>query len=171
MAAKADARRSDLADRIADHLLKEGLAAASLRPIADAAGVSDRMLIYYFGTRDEAIEAGLQRAAERMTDLLVESMSQRRLAPDALLDRVKRVVLDDALSPYMALWLEMVARAARGAAPYTDAAAAIAAGFLDWTADQLDVADADRRRTALSVLAQVDGLVVLKAAGLPLSAD
>ncbi len=169
--AKADARRSDLADRIADHLLEAGLGAASLRQLSDAAGLSDRMLIYYFGTRDAAIEAGLQRGAERMTAILTDQASPEPLAPEALLARIKSVVLDDALAPYMALWLEVVSKAARERSPYKDAAAVIAAGFLDWTASQLDIEAAERRETALLILAQVEGLMLLKAAGLPLGAD
>ena len=167
--AKADAKRNELADRIADHLLSKGLGAASLRPLSDAAGLSDRMLIYYFETRDNAIKAGLQRAAERMTAILTERTSPRPLPPDTLLGQVKDVVLDEALAPFMALWLEAVAKAGRNQAPYVDVAAAIAAGFLKWTASQLDIDDASRRETALRVLAQVEGLALLKAAGLPLS--
>ena len=166
---KADARRSTLADQIADHLIAEGLNETGLRALSKAAGLSDRMLVYYFKTKNQAIEAGLHRAAERMTEILTRRMSPQPLPPDELLVNIKRVVLEDALSPYMALWLEVVARAARDQTPYKHTASLVAAGFLDWTSAQLDAPGEHKRDVALAILAQVEGLVLLKAAGLPLN--
>ncbi len=166
---KADRRRSDLADRLADHLLHQGLAASSLRPLAKSAGLSDRMLIYYFGSRNAAIEAGLARVAERMTAILDQQTSTAKRPPEALLAQIRSVVLDPQLQPFMALWLELVARAARRQAPYDAISAFIAAGFLDWTKAQLDSSEHERDRTALRVLAETEGLVLLQAAGLPIN--
>ena len=59
-------RREEAIERMADHLLAEGLGAATLRPLAAAAGTSDRMLLYYFNDKDELLSATLHRVAERM---------------------------------------------------------------------------------------------------------
>lgn len=163
---KADARRAELAERIADHLLSEGLSAASLRQLAQAAGLSDRMLIYYFGTRDEAIAAGLEIAAGRLAADLAAAMSPQPLRPEALIDHLAAFVLSDAQAPVMTLWLEIVAQAARREAPYAAMAPVIARSFLEWASAQLDVPPARRQVEALGVLAKLDGLVLLKAAGL-----
>ena len=104
-----------------------------------------------------------------MTTLLETSTSQNRLKPEALIAQIKAVVLDPALRPFMALWLELVARAARNEAPYAEASAVIATGFLDWTKQQLDVSPARRDEEALKVLAQIEGLVLLQAAGLKIN--
>jgi AcrR family transcriptional regulator len=166
---KVGARRADLAEKIADHLLREGLSAATLRPLATAAGLSDRMLIYYFKTRDAAIAAGLQRAAARLAERLTAASAPRALPAEALVDRLTPFILDDAQAPIMTLWLEIAARAARGEAPYTEIAPAIAAGFLDWVKQQLDAPDEAVDAQALAVLARLDGLALLKAAGLKVS--
>ncbi len=163
---KADRRRSALADLLADHLLEHGLNAASLRPLAKAAGLSDRMLIYYFESRDAAIEAGLGRVAERMTQMLNATISEQRLSPDTLRAQIHAIVLDPGLKPFMALWLELVARAARDEAPYAEISAVIAAGFLEWTRAQLDAGETEREALALQILAETEGLVLLSAAGL-----
>ena len=62
-----DERREAAIERMADHVLAEGLAAATLRPLAAAAGTSDRMLLYYFADKDELLTATLARisASER----------------------------------------------------------------------------------------------------------
>ena len=51
MTKKKPNRQALLAD-LAEHVLKNGLNNASLRPMAKAAGTSDRMLIYHFGSKD-----------------------------------------------------------------------------------------------------------------------
>jgi AcrR family transcriptional regulator len=48
----SDDRLSLLLDRLADYVLAHGLTASSLRPLARAAGTSDRMLLYYFADKD-----------------------------------------------------------------------------------------------------------------------
>ncbi len=166
---KADLRRNELADLLADHLLDQGLNAASLRPLAKAAGLSDRMLIYYFDSRDAAIEAGLSRVAERMTEMLDASVSEDRLPAAALQAQINAIVLDPSLKPFMALWLELVARAAREEEPYATISAAIAAGFLEWTRMQLDAPETECEAAALQILAETEGLVLLSAAGLKIT--
>ena len=56
---KPDTRRAAILERIADHILANGLSASSLRPLAKAAGTSDRMLLYYFADKAEIITAAL----------------------------------------------------------------------------------------------------------------
>ena len=63
-------RREAAIERMADHLLLEGMSAASLRPLAAAAGTSDRMLLYYFADKDELVAATLDRVAARLTAML-----------------------------------------------------------------------------------------------------
>jgi AcrR family transcriptional regulator len=167
---KAQARRDELAERIADHLLENGLGAATLRPIARAAGLSDRMLIYYFETRDAAVAAGLECAAGRLKDRLATAQAPHPLPAQALVDHLAPFILHTDQAPVMTLWLEIAGRAARGEAPYSAIAPSIAAGFLDWIRGQLDAPTATLEAEALSVLARLDGMALLQAAGLDLSA-
>ena len=60
-------RREQLLDKVADHLLVAGIAGSSLRPLAEAVGLSDRMLLYYFKDKEDVIAGGLARVAERLT--------------------------------------------------------------------------------------------------------
>ena len=54
---KPDSRRTEIVERLADHVLAHGLSASSLRPLAKAAGTSDRMLLYYFADKSEMMTA------------------------------------------------------------------------------------------------------------------
>ena len=82
--ASARDKRSDLIDKLADHILAEGLLNASLRPLAKAVGTSDRMLLYYFKDKDELIEAVLNRIAARITVILEQSSPPEPLPLEVL---------------------------------------------------------------------------------------
>ncbi|MFM7403345.1 MAG: TetR/AcrR family transcriptional regulator, partial [Erythrobacter sp.] len=47
--------RETLLPLLAAHVLQQGLDGASLRPLAKAAGTSDRMLIYHFGNKETLV--------------------------------------------------------------------------------------------------------------------
>ena len=49
------ARRADLLRGAVHHVLAEGLADLSLRPLAAALGTSARMLVYYFGSKEQLV--------------------------------------------------------------------------------------------------------------------
>ena len=77
-------KRSDLIEKLADHILADGLLNASLRPLAKAVGTSDRMLLYYFKDKDELIEAVLDHIAARITVILEQSRAPEPLPLESL---------------------------------------------------------------------------------------
>ncbi len=58
-------RRDELLERIADYVTANGLAGLSLRPLAEAVGSSPRVLLYYFGSKEELIGEVLALARVR----------------------------------------------------------------------------------------------------------
>jgi AcrR family transcriptional regulator len=163
-----EARREEVLERLADHLLAEGLAGASLRPLAAAAGTSDRMLLYYFADKDDLLSQALGRVAERFARLLEAGLEPGAPAlpyPD-LLAGVWTAVRGAELQRYMRLWLDLAARAAYGHEPYRGIAGRIADGFLAWAAARLAVErEEERAPLAALLLATVDGAMLLDAAG------
>ncbi|MFF3405060.1 TetR family transcriptional regulator [Streptomyces sp. NPDC002742] len=75
------ARRRDLIDRVRAYLIRNGLADLSLRPLARALGTSDRMLLYYFGTKEgmvaEALALDERRPLMRARGVLEAAESPR----------------------------------------------------------------------------------------------
>lgn len=168
-----DERRRAALERMADHLLRVGMTGASLRPLAAAAGTSDRMLLYYFADKDEVLAATLDHLAARLARLLDEEGPGSAPHPfPALLAEVWAAVRTPALRPYMHLWLELAAAAARGQEPHRSVAGRIADRFLAWTAERLEAErQADRAPQAALLLATVDGLALLDAVGRGTEAD
>jgi AcrR family transcriptional regulator len=164
---KTDEKRAAIVDRLADHVLAHGLVASSLRPLAKAAGTSDRMLLYYFSDKAEIIGATLTRIAERMTLELAAYTAPKPLPLDALVAHLSAIVLKTEFWPYMCVWLELASRAGRGDPLYGPIAAQIGQGFLGWGAIQLAAADDEARaRDTARLLVMVEGMVLVKAIGL-----
>jgi AcrR family transcriptional regulator len=163
----AAARRAELLDRLADHVLAYGLAASSLRPLAKAAQTSDRMLLYYFKDKADIIAATLECVAARIVALLEARRAPVPLPLDALRRELSAVVLSDEFWPFMRVWLEVAAFAAQGDAFYRTLGARIAHGFLQWGAAQLDSATPEAQAAdAARLLVALEGMIVLKSVGL-----
>ncbi len=164
---KAEDRRADLLDFMADHVLAHGLAASSLRPLARAAGTSDRMLLYYFPDKGALIAAVLEVVAARMVVLLDARKSPGQLPFAALKTALLDIVFADDLWPYMRLWLEMASLAALGDPVFRAVGEQLGRGFLAWGTAQLDSADgATREVEAAHLLVAIEGTLLLKSVGL-----
>ena len=151
-------------ERIAAHLLKSGLAETSLRELASAAGISDRMLLYYFDNKVDVISSALTNVAADLAQVLGQAVPEgTKLTPMALVDRMSRLISSKQVKPFMSLWLEVVAAAARGGKPYAHVAGQIATGFLDWAESRLVETTESRRATAAMILAMIDGLALIEA--------
>ncbi|WP_329528637.1 TetR/AcrR family transcriptional regulator [Streptomyces sp. NBC_01462] len=53
------AKRRDLLERVRAYMIRNGVAGLSLRPLARALGTSDRMLLYYFGSKERMVAEAL----------------------------------------------------------------------------------------------------------------
>ena len=58
-------RPAELLDEIVAYLVKNGVAELSLRPLAKAVGSSPRVLLYYFGSKEELVAKALARLREQ----------------------------------------------------------------------------------------------------------
>jgi AcrR family transcriptional regulator len=58
-------RPEELLDDIVDHLVVKGVGELSLRPLAKAVGSSPRVLLYYFGSKEDLVVKALARLRER----------------------------------------------------------------------------------------------------------
>jgi AcrR family transcriptional regulator len=156
-------RRESAIERMADHVLSAGLAAATLRPLAAAAGTSDRMLLYYFADKDELLTATLARIAGRMIAQLDRAIPAEPRRPfPVLLRQVWAALSSESLRPFMPLWLDLASGAARGLQPHRDVAGEIADGFLAWVTIRLQP---DNDREPPLFLASIEGMYLLEAIG------
>ncbi len=161
---KTKDRRTEILDRLADHILAHGLIAASLRPLAKAAGTSDRMLLYYFADKAALIRAALDTITARTVELLRICTAPEPMPYAALVAQVASVIDDAELWPYLRVFLEVASRSANGDALYRDIGERIGQGFYAWGMNQLD---SDQPEIdAARLLVMTEGMIFLKGVGL-----
>lgn len=163
----AEGPRDRWLDSMADHLLAHGLGAASLRPLARAAGTSDRMLIYYFTDKAGLVTAILERIAARLTVLMTARGANAPLPYDACLTRTMAILGDAEFDPYMRLFLQIASEAAQGNPLCAALGEQLGRAYFAWAQLQLaSDTDAAREREAARLIQRIEGMVFLRAIGL-----
>lgn len=164
MALKEDQRERSI-ELLSRHFLETGLTKTSLRQLAAAARVSDRMLLYYFKDKAEVIE----RVMAVLSDGFVTELKRlipdgQRLPPGQLVVIAAGLVQDETAKPHMRLWMETISAAARKEEPFVGIAARTATGLIAVIESRLAIDDPEKRRNVEAMLlAMVDGLAILDA--------
>lgn len=158
-----DEQRERVVERLAAHLLETGLAQTSLRQLAAAAGVSDRMLLYYFADKVEVLSAVLARVSVDAGGSLALAMPDgQTFTPAQFVLRATEVTAQPEMRRFMRLWIAVVAAAAKGEEPFVAISAQIVAGFQQWGETRLKLPPgADRAGLALAMIALIDGLALV----------
>ena len=161
-----ETQRELVVARLCEHLLQHGLALTSLRQLAAAAQVSDRMLLYYFTDKTEILSQTLKRIAEGLVAGLNAALPAEPMPAHILMNNALQLVRSPEVQPSMRLWLEIVAAAARNEEPFPIIAAGILDQFLVWLDRRLDIADQTKRREAAAlILATIDGIALFDLVG------
>jgi len=148
------------------HLLANGLSQTSVRPMAAAAGISDRMLLYYFRDKADVLRCVIGRIADGFAEGLDAALPATPMPPEALLAAASRLVRSPAMQPSMRLWLDIAAAAARQQPPFPDIAQRILDQFMTWLEARIDCPPGpQRRQQAALLLAVIDGLALFDMAG------
>jgi AcrR family transcriptional regulator len=148
-------------------VLAHGLSASSLRPLANAAGTSDRMLLYYFADKAEIMTATLGVIAVRIMAAMEARKAPEPLPFERLLPIMLDAIVDEEIWPFMRVWLEIASLAANGDTFYRAVGEQLGRGFLSWGAAQIDApTETQRQSQAARMLLMAEGMVVLKSIGL-----
>ena len=164
--------REDILNRMGTHVLENGLNTASLRPLAQAANTSDRILIYHFGSKDALISELLQSLAGRMAaQLEIALPAEPSMSLNACATEIVALLRSPALKPYMGVWLHIVTSATQGSATHRAIGGAIVEGFFDCLQARLPLGTKDPETTARAMLVVIDGTLGLDAVGQTDAAD
>ncbi|MDA0267156.1 MAG: TetR/AcrR family transcriptional regulator [Cyanobacteria bacterium] len=165
---KTEDKKQQITQQVIAHLLNQGLSDNGIRALAQAAGTSDRMLIYYFGTKDALINESLQFISAGMAEQLDALLGSHRRTAAQLLAEVTTATSSAMFLPMVQLWFEIVGLAARGQEPYATNAVIIANNWIDWIEAKLEQPEPDQ---AAELFAQVEGRLLLRVIGYPVNSD
>jgi AcrR family transcriptional regulator len=158
--------RETLLPRLAAHVLEHGLGGASLRPLAKAAGTSDRMLIYHFGNKETLITDLLGYIASLYSAALDAALGSERAATrQECLARILAEGSKPEMQAFLVLWWDIVAGAARGVTGYHEAAQAMMTRQLVWLEGQMPADDPDPAGGARYLMTMIEGALMLSAVG------
>ena len=163
---KVQLSRETLLPALAAHVLEHGLGGASLRPLARAAGTSDRMLIYHFGNKETLITELLGYIAAIYSTALDAALgSERPTTRQECLARILDQGGNPAMQAFLVLWWEIVAGAARGIPGYREAAEQMMTKQLAWLEQQMPADDPDPRGGARYLMTVIEGTLMLGTVG------
>jgi AcrR family transcriptional regulator len=149
-----DDRRQELLRAVVDTVAAAGIGSRSLRDIAEAAGTSHRMLLHYFGSRDELLTAVVEEVERRQLDSL-------SALPDDPIEAARAMwagLRAPGLRSSERLFFECYARAAQGEKPFERMIPGAVDGWLE-EVDKVADFSVDRAMVRLG-LAVVRGLLL-----------
>lgn len=151
---------------LANHIAQHGLSGASLRPLAQAAGTSDRMLLYHFGSKDRLMADLLAYLSAQFITLLDASAGGQRAASrhDCFVT-LAGFMRQPMMRPMLRVWGEILVGAEGGNEAYRTAAHAIIGRLEAWIREHLPIDELAPEAAAAQILALVEGVGVLDMSG------
>jgi AcrR family transcriptional regulator len=158
---KRDAKRAEIVGKLAAHFIEVGLGDTGVRRLAEVAGTSDRMLLYYFENKEEILAAVLGELGGGFTEVLDAVFGTEPLRPADAVSKIWAMVRDEATAGQLRLWLDLSSRASRGDPFFGAIVEQMAEGWIVWLSGMLDVPAAEKRSLAELIMSAIDGHMVL----------
>jgi AcrR family transcriptional regulator len=159
---KVTIKKAQIIQQITHYFINYGLADIGLRKLAAIADTSDRMLIYYFDTKEALIGEVLHSIAAGFVGQLDLLLGQHKRSGGVLLNELLALSSTPPFSAVIQLWFEVVGLAARGQEPFAASATAIANNWLGWIESRL--ADPQPNQ-AIALLVELEGRLLLNLLG------
>jgi AcrR family transcriptional regulator len=131
------ARPAQLLDAIVDYLVNHGVAELSLRPLAKAVGSSPRVLLYYFGSKEELVVKALARLRERQRSTFSRMREAKYDQPSDACRAMWRQMSAPQSELLFKFFFETYALALRNPKPYADFLKSAVEDWLEYVAAPL----------------------------------
>lgn len=163
--------RDDVLEGALATAFEHGLSRLSFGRVAETLGISDRIVVYYFPTKDDLVGAVLLSMGLQLQETLAAAFTER--APDhvELLRAAWPVLARPESDPTFALFFEANGLAAAGREPYRSLVPQLVEAWIAWLAPHLEGTPAQRRTEAETAIAVIDGLLLLRLLGGAAAAD
>ncbi len=151
--------------------LDDGLSQLTFGRLARKLGISDRVIVYYFPTKDDLIGEVIMAMAVRLQESLAAAFSRPATDHRALAAAAWPALATPDADRIFALFFEANGLAAVGRAPYASLVPALVGAWIDWAQDFVEGSDEYRRDQAEAAIVLVDGLLLLRLLAGPAAAD
>lgn len=144
---------------------EDGLSQVTYGRVAKRLGISDRIVVYYFPTKDDLVGDVLLALGLQLQQALEPAFTQRQPDHLALARTAWPLLADDSVDPIFALFFEANGLAAAGREPYRTIVPRLVEAWMAWAAELIDGRPQQRRTEAAAAIALLDGLLLLRQLG------
>ncbi len=143
--------------------LDHGMAGLTYARVAERLGASDRMVVYYFPSKTDLVVSVATQLGNELQELLGEAFGENPATSDELLAAAWPVLSSKRADRIFGLFFEMIGFASAGQAPYVELVRHLMDSWAEWLSARVIGSRPEiRRRRALSVMARIDGLLMIR---------
>lgn len=151
--------------------LDDGLSRLTFGRLAKRLGISDRIVVYYFPTKDALIGEVLMAMGLRIQEVLAEAFNEPAADHLALARAAWPILARPEIDTVMGLFFEANGLAAAGREPYRSLVSQLVEAWIEWAATLIEGTKKQRRTEAETVIALIDGLLLLRQLAGPAAAN
>ena len=151
--------------------LEDGLSQLTFGRLAKRLGISDRIIVYYFPSKDDLVSEVILAMGLRLRQTLVAAFTTPAADHRELMAAAWPVVARPENDRVFALFFEANGLAAVGRDPYRELVPTLVQVWIDWAAEFIEGTPDRRRRQAETAVALLDGLLLLRQLAGPEAGD
>ena len=149
----------------------DGLSQLTYGRVAKRLGISDRIVVYYFPSKDDLVGAVLLALGEQLQHTLEPAFVAPAADHLALARAAWPLLARDEADAVFALFFEANGLAAAGREPYRTLVPQLVDGWIEWASQFVEGRPARRKSEAAAAIALLDGLLLLRLLGGPTVAN
>ena len=149
---------------------ESGLSQLTFARVAKTLDTSDRVVVYYFPSKDELVSAVLMAVGLELQVTLGQAFTEPSTNHHELASKAWPVLSRPEADAVFALFFEATGLAAAGREPYASLVPQLIEAWISWAAEFIQSAP-DPRGEAAAAIAMIDGLLLLRQTAGPEEAD
>jgi AcrR family transcriptional regulator len=142
--------------------LDDGLSQLTFGRLARRLGISDRIIVYYFPSKDDLISEVVVAMGMRLQETLAAAFTTPASDHRELMAAAWPAVATPENDRVFALFFEANGLAAVGRDPYRELVPTLVQVWIDWASEFIEGTPEQRRREAETAVALLDGLLLLR---------
>lgn len=140
----------------------DGISQLTYGRVARHLGVSDRIVVYYFPSKDDLVGEVLVAIGLQLQETLAPMFRTAVTDHVDLIRTAWPVLARDDADPIFSLFFEAAGLAAAGREPYRSLVPSLVTAWVDWAAGFIEGTPARRRNEAEAAIATIDGLLMYR---------
>lgn len=153
--------KEEILDEAVAVAVDDGLSKLTFGRLAKRMGINDRTVVYYFPTKDDLISEVLLSVGARLQQVLGPAFSDTSSDHVELAAKAWPILARPESDAVFALFFEASGLAAAGHEPYQSLVPQLVEAWISWVGEFVSPGT-NRRAVATAVVAQIDGLLLVR---------